>query len=704
MHTASLLKDKELMTQPSPLEKVRNIGIMAHIDAGKTTATERILYYTGKTHRLGEVDEGTATMDWMAQEQERGITITSAATTCSWKDYTINIIDTPGHVDFTVEVERSLRVLDGAIAIFCAVGGVEPQSETVWKQAERYGVPRLAFVNKMDRVGANLNWAVRKMHERLAANAVLIQLPLGVEDELRGIVDLVKMKAIVYDTDKHGAVYREEGIPADMRDRALRAREELLEVLASEDERFFELHVSENGFSEEEIKACLRRLVLNNRIVPVLCGSALKNIGIQPLLDAIMDFLPSPLDIPPVRGLNPKTGQEVERGADDNGPLCALAFKIMSDSFVGKLTYLRIYSGRLRKGMQVYNSTTMKKERVGRLLRMHANRREELAEATAGEIIAAIGLSKTVTGHTLCDERNPVQLELMRFPEPVISMAIEPRTKADREKLLDVLRRLSEEDPTFKTRVDVETGQLIIAGMGELHLEIIKDRMLREFKLSARVGKPEVAYRETITTDCSGEGKFVRQTGGRGQYGHVVIEVQPGEKSSGIVVEERVKGGAIPQEFIKAAMKGLKEACNSGPLAGYAMVDMKVTLVDGSYHEVDSSDIAFKTAASIALRAAVRKGNPVLLEPVMDVEINTTEEYLGEVINDVSARRGKIREMEPRSGARIIKAYIPLADMFGYATALRSLTRGRASYTMEPARFEKVPKQREEKLLDWRTK
>jgi elongation factor G len=704
--TKGLLKlqhrDRKSMTPQSSLEKLRNIGIMAHIDAGKTTATERILYYTGKTHRIGEVDEGTATMDWMVQEQERGITITSAATTCSWGKHSINIIDTPGHVDFTVEVERSLRVLDGAIALFCAVGGVEPQSETVWRQAERYGIPRLAFVNKMDRVGANFDWAVRRMHERLAANAVPVQLPLGIEENFRGIVDLIKMKAVVYDTETLGATYREENIPDDMREAAEEARGKLMEILASEDERFFDLYITGKAYSGDEIKACLRRLVVHNRIVPVYCGSALKNKGIQPLLDAVVDLLPSPLDVPPMSGIHPRTNVQEERKASVNEPLCALAFKTTTDSFVGKLTYLRIYSGRLKKGTQVYNSTTMKKERVGRLLRMHANRREELTEALAGEIVAAIGLNKTVTGDTLCDERNPIVLESMQFPEPVIAMAIEPRTMADREKLLDVLRRLSEEDPTFKTKVDQETGQLIISGMGELHLEILKERMLREFKVPAKIGKPEVAYRETITTASSAEGRFIRQSGGRGQYGHVVIEVEPGEKKSGIIIEERVKSGVIPREFIKNAMEGIREACYSGPLAGYAMVDMKITITDGSHHEVDSSDIAFKTAGAIALKTAVRKGNPVLLEPIMDVEITTPGDYLGEIINDVNSRRGRIREMESRSGAHIVRAYIPLADMFGYATAIRSLTRGRASYSMEPFSFEKVPKHKEEKLLDWR--
>ena len=690
------------MSQQVPLGKVRNIGIMAHIDAGKTTATERILYYTGRTYKLGEVDDGTATMDWMVQEQERGITITSAATTCFWRDSRINIIDTPGHVDFTVEVERSLRVLDGAIAIFCAVAGVEPQTETVWRQAERYNIPRLAFVNKMDRVGANFQWAVRRMHERLAANAVPIQLPLGAEGEFNGVVDLIRMKAVVYNDDTLGATYRDEEIPEYLRDKAGMAREQLLEAIAGEDERFFGLYLAGKEIAESEIKGALRRCVLGNLIVPVLCGSALKKKGIQPLLDAVIDYLPSPLDVPPVKGLHPRTHENIERRASVEEPLCALAFKIATDSFVGKLIYLRVYSGVLEKGAKIYNPATRKKERIGRLLRMHANRREEVQGAFAGEIVAVVGLNGTVTGHTLCDEHHPIVLESMQFPEPVISMAIEPRTKGDRDKLLEVLRKLSEEDPTFKTKTDEETGQLIISGMGELHLEIIKERMLREFKLSAKVGKPQVAYRETITTPCSGEGRFVKQTGGRGQYGHVLIDIHPAEKASGINIESEVKGGAIPREYIQAAMKGIRESCYSGPLGGYALVDMRIVIKDGSYHEVDSSDMAFKYAGMLALRDAIRRGNPALLEPLMDVEITTPEEYLGDIINDVNARRGRVRDMETRSGARIIHAYIPLADMFGYATAIRSLTKGRASYSMEPACFEKVPKQREDKLLDWR--
>ncbi|MDD5557549.1 MAG: elongation factor G [bacterium] len=688
------------METHASLDTIRNIGIMAHIDAGKTTATERILYYTGKTYKIGEVDEGTATMDWMAEEQKRGITITSAATTCIWRGHRINIIDTPGHVDFTVEVERSLRVLDGAVAIFCGVEGVEPQSETVWRQAERYRVPRLAFVNKMDRVGADFDWAVRRMRERLAANAVPIQLPLGAEAAFSGIVDLVTMRAVVHDEETRGASFREEEIPPALRDRASAARDRMLEAVASEDEAFFDLYAAGRSPTEGDIRTALRRLVLANRVVPVLCGSALRNKGIQPLLDAVVDYLPSPEEMPPVTGTHPKTQEAVERRADAAGPLAALAFKVVTDGFVGKLVYLRVYSGTLRKGAQAYNPAVRKRQRVGRLLRMHANRREDVNEATAGEIVAAVGLERTVTGHTLCDERHPIVLESMHFPEPVISMAIEPRTKADREKLLDVLHRLAEEDPTFKTKMNEETGQLIISGMGELHLEILKDRMLREFRLSAKVGRPEVAYRETITAPCSGEGRFIRQTGGRGQYGHVCVDLVPGERGSGIVVEDAVKGGAIPREFIKDAAEGVREACLAGPLAGYSMVDLKAVITDGSYHEVDSSDVAFRHAGAMAVRDAIRRGAPALLEPIMDVEITTPTDYLGDIISDVSSRRGKVREMEARSHAHIIRAFVPLAEMFGYATAIRSLTRGRASYSMEPSCFEKIPRQAEEQLLD----
>jgi len=676
---------------------------MAHIDAGKTTVTERILFFSGKTYRIGEVDEATATMDWMVQEQERGITITSAATTCSWNGHRVNVIDTPGHVDFTVEVERSLRVLDGAIAVFCGVEGVEPQSETVWRQANRYGVPRLAFVNKLDRVGSNFDWAVARMRERLAANAVPVQMPVGHEAEFRGVVDLVRMRAYIF-PDGEDLSFREEAIPEPLLERAQKARDRMLETIASEDERFFEIYLAGKGFPEDEVRAALRRTVLRNRIVPVLCGTALKSKGVQQLLDAVVDYLPSPLDARPVEGVNPKNNEPAVRHADPAGPLCALAFKVVSDGFVGKLVYLRIYSGVLRRGAQAWNAAVMKRERVGRLLLMHANRREEVDEASAGEIIAAVGLGRTVTGQTLCDERHPIVLESMHFPEPVISMAIEPRTKADREKLGESLRRLAEEDPTFRTKTNEETGQLIISGMGELHLDIIKDRMLREFKVEAKVGKPEVAYRETITKACAGEGRFVRQTGGHGQYGHIILEAGPGGKGTGVVVESEIKGGAVPREYVRAATEGIMESCTSGPLGGYSMVDLKVVIKDGSYHEVDSSDMAFKIAGAMALKDALRRGAPVLLEPIMDVEVTTPAEFLGDVIGDLNARRGKIHEMESRPEAHIVRAFVPLAEMFGYATAIRSVTRGRASYSMEPSCFEKVPKQKEEQLLDWTKK
>jgi elongation factor G len=676
---------------------------MAHIDAGKTTVTERILFFSGKTYRIGEVDEGTATMDWMVQEQERGITITSAATTCSWNGHRVNIIDTPGHVDFTVEVERSLRVLDGAIAVFCGVEGVEPQSETVWRQANRYGIPRLAFVNKLDRVGSNFEWAVARMRERLAANAVPVQVPVGNEAEFRGVVDLVRMRAYIFG-DGEDMSFREEAIPEPLAERAQKARDRMLEAVASEDERFFDIYLAGKGFPEDEVRAALRRTVLRNRIVPVLCGTALKSKGVQHLLDAVVDYLPSPLDARPMEGVNPKSNEPVVRRADPGGPLCALAFKVVSDGFVGKLVYLRIYSGVLRKGAQVWNAAVMKRERVGRLLLMHANRREEVDEASAGEIVAAVGLGRTVTGQTLCDERHQIVLESIHFPEPVISMAIEPRTKADREKLGESLRRLAEEDPTFRMKTNEETGQLIISGMGELHLDIIKDRMLREFKVAAKVGKPEVAYRETITKACAGEGRFVRQTGGHGQYGHIVLDASPGEKGTGVVVESEIKGGAVPREYVRAATEGIVESCTSGPLGGYSMVDLKVVIKDGSYHEVDSSDMAFKIAGAMAMKDALRRGAPVLLEPIMDVEVTTPAEFLGDVIGDLNARRGRIREMESRPEAHIVRASVPLAEMFGYATAIRSVTRGRASYSMEPSCFEKVPKQKEEQLLDWTRK
>jgi len=683
-----------------PLENVRNIGIMAHIDAGKTTTTERILFYTGKTYKIGEVHEGTATMDWMEQEQERGITITSAATTTYWKDRQINIIDTPGHVDFTVEVERSLRVLDGVIAVFCAVGGVEPQSETVWRQADKYNIPRMAFVNKMDRTGADFEDAVARMRERLGANAVPIQIPVGAEENFSGIIDLVEMKMFSNKSDDLGTTQVIEEIPEEYKQQVDKYREKLFEALAEEDEMILGKYIEGQPLEEKEIKKVLRKAMLDNLIVPVLCGAAFKNKGVQKLLDAIVDYLPSPLDIPPVRGEDPKTGEEKIRKTSDGEPLAALSFKVVSDPHVGKLTYFRMYSGVLKKGSYVYNVSTGKKERVGRLLQMHANDRQDIAEVYAGDIAAAVGLKDTGTGDTLCNEKDQIILESMTFPEPVISMAIEPKTKADRDKLQTAMQRLQQEDPTFKVKTDQDTGQTIISGMGELHLDIIKDRMLREFKVDASVGKPQVAYKETIQNISKAEGKFIKQSGGRGQYGHVVITMEPHQSTGVLEFENKIVGGVIPREYIPAVEKGVKEAALTGVLGGYPMVDVKVTLLDGSFHEVDSSEIAFKMAGSIAFKEAAKRANPVLLEPIMSVEVTTPEEFTGTVIGDLNSRRGKVKEMEDKNNARIIQAEVPLSEMFGYSTVIRSLTRGRASYSMEPACFEKVPKSVVSKILE----
>ncbi|AZR74715.1 translation elongation factor G [Anoxybacter fermentans] len=680
------------MARKYSLEKTRNIGIMAHIDAGKTTTTERILYYTGRVHKIGEVHDGAATMDWMEQEQERGITITSAATTCEWKKHRINIIDTPGHVDFTVEVERSLRVLDGAIALFCAVGGVEPRSETVWRQADKYGVPRIAFVNKMDRVGADFFNVIEMMRERLGANAVPIQLPIGSEDTFRGIIDLVEMKALIYHDEDLGVTFDKIDIPEEMREEAEVYREQLLETLAELDEELMMLYLEGEEIPTELIKKVLRRGTINVEIIPVCCGSAFKNKGVQPLLDAVIDYLPSPLDIPPVKGINPETGEEEVRQAADDAPFAALAFKIMTDPYVGKLTYFRVYSGVLKAGSYVYNSTKQVKERIGRVLQMHANHREERDAVYAGDLAAAVGLKKTTTGDTLCSEDNPIVLESMEFPEPVISVAIEPKTRADQDKLAISLQKLAEEDPTFKVHIDHETGQTIISGMGELHLEIIVDRLLREFKVEANIGKPQVAYRETIRkTVRNVEGKFIRQTGGRGQYGHVIIDVEPLEPGKGFEFVNAIVGGVIPKEYIPAVEAGIKEAMENGLLGGYPVVDVKVTLKDGSYHEVDSSEMAFKIAGSIAFREAGKKANPVLLEPIMKVEVVVPEEYMGDVIGDLNSRRGRIEGMERRATAQVIKAYVPLSMMFGYATDLRSKTQGRATYVMQFSHYEEVP-------------
>lgn len=688
------------MTRQIELERVRNIGIMAHIDAGKTTTTERILYYTGKTYKIGSVDEGTATMDWMPQEQERGITITSAATTCLWKKHKINIIDTPGHVDFTAEVERSLRILDGAVALFCAVGGVEPQSETVWRQAERYNVPCIAFVNKMDRTGADFYGALQSMREKLAAPAVALQIPMGMEDKFKGVIDLITMKAYEYENDEMGAQYKEIDIPGEFVERAKEYRHKLIEETASLDDNLLEKYMHEAPVTEEEIRAVLRRETIIGKIVPVLCGASFKNKGVQLLLDAIVDYLPSPADIASVKGINPDTEQEEERKALDTEPFSALAFKIMSDPHVGKLTYFRVYSGTVEKGMYVYTPTTRKRERIGRLLQMHANSREDIDTVYAGDIVACVGLKNVKTGDTLCSEKKPIVLGSMHFPEPVISMAIEPKTRADMEKLHEALTKLMEEDPTFRVNTNTETGQTIISGMGELHLDILRDRMVREFNVDANVGAPQVSYRETITKDSLGEGKFIKQSGGRGQYGHAVLFVEPNTPGAGNTFEDKTVGGVIPNEYIKSIEGGIKDSALTGVIAGFPVTDVKVVLVNGSYHEVDSSDLAFKMAGSFAFKDAVRKAGAIVLEPIMKVEVITPQEYMGDVIGDMNSRRGRIIELETKSSARIIDAEIPLKEMFGYATDLRSLTKGRASYTMEPLRFEKVPKNIEEELLE----
>ncbi|MEO0258400.1 MAG: elongation factor G [candidate division WOR-3 bacterium] len=689
------------MARTVPLERCRNIGIMAHIDAGKTTVTERILYYTGVSYKIGEVHEGTATMDWMEQEQERGITITSATTTCFWSNHRINIIDTPGHVDFTIEVERSLKVLDGAIAVFCAVGGVEPQSETVWRQADKYKVPRIAFVNKMDRVGADFFRVVSMMYERLGTNPVPVVIPLGAEDKYQGIIDLIKMRAVVWDEETLGAKFHYEEIPSDYRSQAEEWREKLIEKISDVDEKIMEKYLDGQEIKEEEIFSALRKGTLDFKIVPVLCGSAFKNKGVQPLLDAVVSFLPSPIDIPPIKGKTPDGVEEI-RKVDDNEPFSALAFKIMTDPFVGQLTYFRVYSGKLESGSYIYNSTKGKKERIGRLLKMHANKREEIKEVLAGDIAAAVGLKFTTTGDTLCDENNPIILEAMEFPEPVISIAVEPKTKADQEKLGMSLQKLAMEDPSFRVKTDEETGQTIISGMGELHLEIIIDRLMREFKVEANVGKPQVAYKETITKPAKAEGKYIRQTGGRGQYGHCWIEIQPLEPAGGFLFENKIVGGVIPKEYIPAIEKGIREALDLGVLAGYPVTDVKVTLFDGSYHEVDSSEMAFKIAGSMAFKEAFSKAGPILLEPIMKVEVVTPENFMGDIMGDLNSRRGRIQGMEMRGSAQVINAYVPLADMFGYATDLRSMTQGRATYTMQFSHYEPVPANIAEQILKLR--
>jgi elongation factor G len=696
------------MPRQVALNKTRNIGIMAHIDAGKTTTTERILFYTGITYKIGEVHDGTAVMDWMEQEQERGITITSAATTCFWRDHRVNIIDTPGHVDFTAEVERSLRVLDGAVAVFDSVAGVEPQSETVWRQADKYRVPRICFVNKMDRIGANFKRTFDQIISKLEGNPVAIQLPIGAEDKFTGVVDLIRMKAIIYKDETLGADYAIEDIPANMVDEAKQYREQLIEKVSEADDKILEKYLHGEDISEDEIKAALRKRVNSSvhskgepAFVPVICGSAFKNKGVQPLLDAVVDFLPSPVDVPPIVGIDPSKAEEtlVERPASDDAPFAALAFKIMTDPFVGQLTFIRVYSGVLNSGATVYNATKQRNERIGRLLKMHANKRENIDEVYCGDIAAAVGLRSVSTGDTICDEKKPVVLESMDFPEPVISLAIEPKTKADQEKLGTGLQKLMAEDPTFRVNTDLQTGQTIIRGMGELHLEIIVDRLKREFSVDASVGKPQVAYKETLTRPADGEMKYAKQTGGRGQYGHVKIHLYPGEPGSGYVFENEIVGGAIPKEFIKPVDEGIKEALTRGVLAGYPIDDVRIELYDGSYHDVDSSEMAFKIAGSMAFQDAAKKAKPVLLEPIMRVEVVVPKEHMGDVMGNLSSRRGQIQSQEDRGGTQIIAARVPLSEMFGYATDLRSRTQGRATYSMHFDRYEPAPQNVSEEVV-----
>ncbi len=679
------------MPRSVPLEKIRNIGIMAHIDAGKTTTTERVLYYTGVNYKMGEVHDGAATMDWMAQEQERGITITSAATTCTWNDHRINIIDTPGHVDFTIEVERALRVLDGSVAVFCAVGGVEPQSETVWRQADKYRVPRIAFVNKMDRVGADFGRVVEMMRDRLGANPVPLQLPIGAEDEFKGVVDLVERRAIVWDEESLGAEFHVEDVPESMVDAVDAAREKVIEAAADFDEDIMAAYLDGETICVDQVRKALRQATLELAMVPVLCGTAFRNKGVQPLLDSIVEFLPSPLDIPPVEGVRPKDGETVPRKADDNEPFSALAFKIMTDKHVGHLTYVRVYSGHAKAGEQVLNTATGRKERLGRLLQMHANKRQEIDEVFAGDIVAVVGLKQIHTGETLAAINAPVLLESLEFPDPVISIAIEPKTTADMDKLGQSLERLAQEDPSFKVSVDEETGQTIISGMGELHLEIITDRLVREFGVQANVGRPQVAYKETITRTVTVEGRYIKQTGGTGDYGVVKLELSPGERASGFEFEDATKGGVVPKEFIPAVRQGCQESAESGPISGFPVVDLKVRLVDGQAHDVDSSERSFKIAASMGMRQGLEEADPVLLEPIMTVEIVTPEDFVGGVQGDLNGRRGQITGIEVRTSAQAIQADVPLSSMFGYVNSLRSMTQGRASYTMQFSHYAQVP-------------
>ena len=690
------------MARTNSLDSIRNIGIMAHIDAGKTTTTERILFYTGRVHKIGEVHEGAATMDWMVQEQERGITITSAATTCQWDGHRINIIDTPGHVDFTMEVERSLRVLDGAVAVFCSVAGVEPQSETVWRQADKYGVPRIAYINKMDRTGANFFKGLDMIKTRLGANPIALQIPIGAEENFKGIIDLVEMKAIIY-TDDLGKTLAEAEIPAELMDQAMEYREKLVEAAAENDEELMMKYLEGEELTKDEIKKGIRKGTLAVTMIPVVCGSSFKNKGVQPLLDSIVAYLPSPLDIPAMEGTNPDTGETEMRPADDSAPFSSLAFKIMTDPFVGKLAFFRVYSGVAEAGSYIYNSNKERKERLGRILQMHANSREEIKEVRTGDIAAAVGLKDTSTGDTLCDEKKPIVLESMEFPDPVIDVAIEPKTKQDQEKMGVALQKLSEEDPTFRVHTDEETAQTIISGMGELHLEIIVDRLLREFKVDALVGKPQVAYKETITKTQKSEVKYARQSGGKGQYGHVIIELSPLERGTGYLFENKVTGGAIPKEYIPAVDAGIQEAMTSGVLAGYPVMDVKIVLLDGTYHEVDSSEMAFKIAGSMAFKEGAKKAGATIVEPVMKVEVTIPEEYMGDVIGDINARRGRIEGMDPRPGGiTAVRGYVPLAQMFGYSTDLRSRTQGRGQYTMQFDHYDEVPKSISEEIISKR--
>lgn len=700
MENTTELNNKKMIKDEERLKNIRNIGIIAHIDAGKTTTTERILFFTGKVYKIGTVDEGTAVMDWMVQEQERGITITSAATVSFWKDKNINIIDTPGHVDFTVEVERSLKVLDGAVIVLCAVGGVQPQSETVWRQADKYGVPRIAFVNKMDRTGANFFKVVEEMRTRLNTNPLPIQIPIGAEGAFLGVIDLIMMKAMIYKGDDANAGFDIADIPADLKKQASEYRHNLIEKLGEVDEIVMEKYIHEKGIYPKDLIEHIRHATITGKIIPVLCGASAKNKGIQPLLDAITDYLPSPLDIPPMKGINPETEKEETRNTTEDEKFCGLTFKIMSDPFVGKLAYVRVYSGKLAAGDTIYNSSKDKTERIGKILKMHANKQEIVEKALAGDIVAVVGMKNTTTGDTVCDEEYPIVLEKMHFPEPVISMAIEPKTKADQEKLGNAMHRLAEEDPTFRVTYNKETGQTIISGMGELHLDIIVDRMLREFNVGANVDKPQVAYKETITKSSRAEGKFIQQSGGRGQYGHVILDVAPAPKGSGVLFESKIIGGSIPREYIPSVKEGVIEAAQSGSLAGYPVTDVDVKLMDGSFHEVDSSDIAFQMAGRIALNEGLRNGGSVLLEPIMKLEVITPENYMGDVIGDLSARRVKIEAIEDRHSMKVIRGLAPLSEMFGYATTVRSLTQGRASYTMEPSFYQEVPKNIAEKIIE----